>query len=155
MNVNTELLTPKQVEYWKDPEKKRQEQRAKYVRYPKRIYALNRAWQKKNKDYYNALMRIHQKLLKARRSNNEMEVRLLLQEKEEFKKAWRAKNRPAMDEKTRWAYCEIRRVKERYNSRIWYYKNKKHDMQKAEELIEKRDAEIEVLEKKMTTINKV
>lgn len=149
MAINTELLTPKQVEYWKDPEKKRQEQRAKYVRYPKRIYEINRAWQQKNKDYYNALMNFAQKIRKARLARDEMAVNLLVQEKEEYKKAWRAKNRPAMDEETRWAYCEIRRVRERYNSRIWYYKNKKHDLKKANELARKRDAEIEALEKKI------
>ena len=86
MHISSELLTPKQVEYWKDPEKKRREQRAKYVCYPKRIYDINRAWQKKNKEHWSTLMKFAYQIRKAKIAGDISLESQLRAAREEYKK---------------------------------------------------------------------
>ena len=82
-------LTRYQIEYWKDPEKKRAQQRAKYAKYPEKIYAMNRAWQKKNKEHFSKLLAFAYKIRKAKAAGDTSLVQVLVKAKEEYKKAWR------------------------------------------------------------------
>lgn len=80
------LLTPYQIDYWKDPEKKRAQQRAKYRRYPEKIKAINKAWQEKNRDYYKTLVRFGVAICIAKKKCNLAKVSLLCAAREEYKK---------------------------------------------------------------------
>ena len=135
---DSSLLTPSQVDYWKNPEKKRVQQRAKYKRYPKRIYEIARNWQKKNPKYFSKLVYFCQKIRKAKEAGDLAEMQLLVQAREEYKRAWRAANRPQMDEVDRLKYCEAKRVKKRLNGLISYYR-RIGNIEKVNELIEKKN----------------
>lgn len=41
-------------------------ERAKYKRYPEKIYASNRAWQKKNKKHWSMLMKVAYQIRKVK-----------------------------------------------------------------------------------------
>ena len=142
------LLTLDQVKYWKDPEKRKACRAAYYAKHPDRVYASVSASRAKNKDHYNRLTAFYIKISKARKAGDEVKARLLSQAREEYKKAWRAANRPAMDEVTRIKYCECTRLKQRYRALIYYYKHKKYDLEKVKELELQRDKAIkDVMEK--------
>ena len=133
------LLTIDQVNYWKDPEKRKASRAAYYAKHPDRAYASYCRSRAKNKDHYNRLNAFYIKIFKAQKAGDEVKARLLSQAREEYKKAWRAANRPAMDEATRIKYCECTRLKQRYRALIYYYKHKKHDFEKVKELEMQRD----------------
>lgn len=84
-----EWLSDAQRWYWRDPEKARALQRAKYDRYPDKIYAANREWQKRNSKHFSKLCMFSQKICKARKAEDWEQVSLLVAAKEEYKKAWR------------------------------------------------------------------
>ena len=87
-----EWLSEHQRWYWKDPEKARALQRAKYKRYPEKIYAANREWQKRNSKHFSKLCMFSQKICKARKAGDWEQVSLLQAAREEYKHAWKAGN---------------------------------------------------------------
>lgn len=80
------MLSEHQRWYWKDPEKARALQRAKYKRYPEKIYAGNRAWQKKNKEHWNMLMKFAYQIRKAKIVGDTSLESQLRAAREEYKK---------------------------------------------------------------------
>lgn len=80
-------LSEHQRWYWKDPEKARALQRAKYKRYPEKIYASNRAWQEKNKEHWNMLMRFAYQIHKAKLAGNACLENQLRAAREAYKKS--------------------------------------------------------------------
>ena len=80
------MLSEHQRWYWKDPDKARALQRAKYKRYPKKIYASNRAWQKKNKEHWNMLMKFAYQIRKAKIAGDTSLESQLRAAREEYKK---------------------------------------------------------------------
>lgn len=83
-------LSEHQRWYWKDPEKARALQRAKYKRYPEKIYAGNRAWQEKNKEHWRMLMRFAYQIRKAKLAGNVHLESQLRAAREEYKKSRKA-----------------------------------------------------------------
>ena len=83
------LLSDDQIRYWKDPEKMRAKQRAKYKRYPEKIKAINKAWQEKNKEHFKTLIRFGVAICTARKKGNLAKVSLLCAAREEYKKQHR------------------------------------------------------------------
>jgi hypothetical protein len=83
------MLSEHQRWYWKDPEKARALQRAKYKRYPEKIYAGNRAWQKKNKEHWNMLMKFAYQIRKAKIAGDTGLESQLRAAREEYKKTRR------------------------------------------------------------------
>lgn len=81
------MLTEHQRWYWKDPEHARALQRAKYKRYPGKIYASNRAWQKKNKEHWNMLMKFAYAIRKAKLAGDSSQESLLRAARENYKKS--------------------------------------------------------------------
>lgn len=87
--LSKEWLSEYQIRYWKDPKHHRALQRAKYERYPDKIYAANREWQKRNSKHFSKLCMFSQKICKARKARDWKQVSLLQAAREEYKKAWR------------------------------------------------------------------
>ena len=90
--INTQvktLLSDDQIRYWKDPEKMRAKQRAKYKRYPEKIKAINKAWQEKNKEHFKTLIRFGVAICTARKKGNLEKASLLCAAREEYKKQHR------------------------------------------------------------------
>lgn len=83
------MLSEHQRWYWKDPEKARALQRAKYKRYPEKIYAGNRAWQKKNKEHWRMLMKFAYQIHKAKIAGDTSLESQLRAAREEYKKTRR------------------------------------------------------------------
>ena len=77
--------------YWKDPEKARRLQREKYKRYPDKIKAINKAWQKKNKEHFRTLVRFGVAICLARKKGDLKKASLLCAAREEYKKSRRKK----------------------------------------------------------------
>lgn len=77
--------------YWKDPEHARTLQRAKYKRYPEKIYAIARSWQKKNREHWNMLVKFGNQIHKAKVSGDIMLERQLRAAREEYKRMHREK----------------------------------------------------------------
>lgn len=82
-----EWLSKYQQWYWKDPDHARVLQRAKYKRYPKKIYATARAWQKKNKAHWNMLIKFATAIHKAKKYKDFEKERQLRAAREEYKAA--------------------------------------------------------------------
>ena len=82
-------LSADQRWYWKDPEHARALQRDKYKRYPEKIYAMNIAWQKKNKAHWRALMRFAYHIRKAKHDGNILLESQLRAAREEYKRIHR------------------------------------------------------------------
>ena len=81
--------------YWKDPEHARALQRDKYKRYPKKIYAMNIAWQKKNKTHWSALMKFAYQIHKAKLAGDTMLESQLRAAREEYKRMHREQSTKA------------------------------------------------------------
>ncbi len=79
------LLTEAQRWYWKDPEKARALQRAKYKRYPEKIKAGNKAWQEKNKEHFKTLIRFGVAICLARKKGDLKKASLLCAAREAYK----------------------------------------------------------------------
>ena len=77
--------------YWKDPEHARALQRDKYKRYPEKIYAVNRAWQKKNKEHWSMLMKFAYQIRKAKLAGDTLLESQLRAAREEYKHVHREK----------------------------------------------------------------
>ena len=75
--------------YWKDPEHARALQRDKYKRYPEKIYAMNIAWQKKNKTHWSALMKFAYQIRKAKIAGDMLLESQLRAAREEYKRMHR------------------------------------------------------------------
>jgi hypothetical protein len=80
------MLSEHQRWYWKDPEKARALQRAKYKRYPEKIYTGNRVWQKKNKEHWRMLMKFAYQIRKAKIAGDTSLESQLRAAREEYKK---------------------------------------------------------------------
>ena len=80
------VLSEHQRWYWRDPEHARALQRAKYRRYPEKIYASNRAWQKKNKEHWSMLMKFAYQIRKAKIAGDISLESQLRAAREEYKK---------------------------------------------------------------------
>lgn len=85
------FLNPDKRWYWKDPEKARRLQREKYKRYPDKIKAANKAWQKKNKEHFRTLVRFGVAICLARKKGDLKKASLLCAAREEYKKSRRKK----------------------------------------------------------------
>ena len=92
--VDTYLSADKRW-YWKDPEHARALQRNKYKRYPEKIYAMNIAWQKKNKTHWNALMRFAYHIRKAKLAGDTLLESQLRAAREEYKRTHREQSAKA------------------------------------------------------------
>lgn len=88
-SIEHEFLSDYQLDYCKNAEKRRAQQRAKYARYPEKIYAMNRAWQQKNIEHWQMLNRFNSKIYCARKRGELLKVAMLVKAKEEYKKHWR------------------------------------------------------------------
>ena len=86
--VDTYLSADKRW-YWKDPEHARALQRNKYKRYPEKIYAMNIAWQKKNKTHWSALMKFAYQIRKAKIAGDTLLESQLRAAREEYKRMHR------------------------------------------------------------------
>ena len=86
--VDTYLSADKRW-YWKDPERARALQRDKYKRYPEKIYAMNIAWQKKNKTHWSALMKFAYQIRKAKLAGDTLLESQLRAAREEYKRMHR------------------------------------------------------------------
>ena len=75
--------------YWRDPEKARALQRAKYKRYPEKIKAMNKAWQEKNKKHFNKLITFGNAIRMAKKKGDLAKVEMLKAAREEYKKSRR------------------------------------------------------------------
>lgn len=75
--------------YWKDPEHARALQRDKYQRYPEKIYAMNIAWQKRNKTHWSALMKFAYQIRKAKLAGDMLLESQLRAAREEYKRMHR------------------------------------------------------------------
>ena len=82
--------------YWKDPERARALQRDKYKRYPEKIYASNRAWQKKNQEHWNMLMKFAYQIHKAKLAGDAGLESQLRAAREAYKKSRKTACRTAM-----------------------------------------------------------
>ena len=92
-SVVKETLTAAQRWYWRDPDKARALQRAKYQRYPEKIYAGNRAWQEKNKEHWSMLMKFAYAVRKAKLAGDVEGERLARAAREEYKLSRKNKRR--------------------------------------------------------------
>ena len=81
--------------YWKDPEHARALQRDKYKRYPEKIYAMNVAWQKKNKTHWSALMKFAYQIRKAKLAGDMLLESQLRAAREEYKRIHREQSAKA------------------------------------------------------------
>ena len=81
--------------YWKDPEHARALQRDKYKRYPEKIYAMNIAWQKKNKTHWSALMKFAYQIRKAKIAGDTLLESQLRAAREEYKRIHREQSAKA------------------------------------------------------------
>ena len=92
--VDTYLSADKRW-YWKDPEHARALQRDKYKRYPEKIYAMNIAWQKKNKTHWSALMKFAYQIRKAKIAGDTLLESQLRAAREEYKRMHREQSAKA------------------------------------------------------------
>jgi len=81
------MLSGYQCWYWKDPEHARALQRDKYKRYPDKIYAMNRAWQEKNKEHWKMLVKFGNAIHKAKVDGDFEKESQLRAAREEYKRA--------------------------------------------------------------------
>ena len=90
-DLENKFLTHHKRWYWKDPEKARRLQREKYKRYPDKIKAMNKAWQEKNKEHWNMLMKFAYAIKKAKLARDTKQESLMRAAREEYKKSRRRK----------------------------------------------------------------
>lgn len=84
--------------YWRDPHHARALQRAKYKRYPQKIYEMNRRWQQNNLEHWKMLMKFGNAIFRAKMKNDFEKVNLLKAAREEYKKSHKqAKTRNMQD----------------------------------------------------------
>lgn len=91
VGLEYETLNKNKRWYWKDPEKARRLQREKYKCYPEKIYACNRAWQEKNKEHWNMLMKFAYAIRKAKLAGDAKQENVLRAAREEYKKSRKTK----------------------------------------------------------------
>lgn len=88
-NLEKKYLSENKRWYWRDPEHARALQRAKYKRYPEKIKAGNKAWQEKNRDHFNTLIRFGNAIYAAKKKGNYAKESMLRAARESYKKMHR------------------------------------------------------------------